>query len=121
MQKRELTRHERADIKRLVLGECANWHETYRICAPADKPCLMLEITHTGALCRYFKESVLSLNSRLEAALTQKPIRVKRCIVCGKDFIPTGRQAYCSEYCAGKGQRKMTAARVRKHRENKMG
>lgn len=42
---RELTRSERAAIRRLVTGLCANYDEREKLCLPLDCPCYML---HNG-------------------------------------------------------------------------
>ena len=39
---RELTRSERAAIRRLVTGLCANYDEREKLCLPLDCPCYML-------------------------------------------------------------------------------
>ena len=70
MGERELTRSERAAIRKLVLN-CANYDEREKICLPLDCPCYMLHKWWTGCLCRYFENSVLPTVPALETALTQ--------------------------------------------------
>ena len=41
------------------------------------------------------------------------------CKECGKHFQKNGKRVYCSDKCAAEARRKQTAARVRKHREQK--
>ena len=65
---RELTREEKAAIRRLVL-QCANYDREYS-CLPLDCDCYMLGKCWTGAYCRYFREAVLPTDPVLEAALT---------------------------------------------------
>ena len=50
---RELTREEKAAIRKLVTRLCANYDRDVG-CLPLDCPCYMLEKYWTGALCRYF-------------------------------------------------------------------
>ena len=52
---RELTREEKAAIRKLVTRLCANYDRDVG-CLPLDCPCYMLEKYWTGALCRYFRE-----------------------------------------------------------------
>ena len=66
---RELTRDERKKIRGLVTGMCANYDSETGLCLPLDCPCYMLNKWWTGAYCRYFRHSVLSLNPALETAL----------------------------------------------------
>ena len=51
---RELTRSERAAVRRLVTNLCANYDCQDKLCLPLDCPCFMLNKWWTGAFCRYF-------------------------------------------------------------------
>ena len=66
---RELTREEKAKIRKLVTKWCANYDKECG-CLPLDCECYMLGKCWTGSYCRYFREAVLPLDSVLEAALT---------------------------------------------------
>lgn len=114
---RELTREEKAGIKKLVLSMCANYDREYG-CLPLDCECYMLGKCWTGAYCRYFREAVLPLDPALEAALTTggPPPDFKPCPVCGGAVPPAGRQAYCSQRCAQAARRKQKRAHMRKKR-----
>lgn len=114
---RELTREERAAIRSLVLKWCANYDRDYG-CLPLDCECYMLGKCWTGAYCRYFREAVLPLDPRLEAALaTDDPAPdFKSCPVCGRAFVPNGRQLYCSPACQAEGNRQKSRARMRNKR-----
>ena len=59
---RELTRSERAAIRRLVTGLCANYDEREKLCLPLDCPCYMLHKWWTGGLCRYLSGLCCRLN-----------------------------------------------------------
>lgn len=116
---RELTRDERAGIRRLATGMCANYDPEYG-CLPLDCSCYMLGKCWTGAYCRYFQDAVLPLDSALEAKLMDSadaaPQRI--CPVCGTAYIPVTNQAYCSEACHMKGKRETDRRRQRWHRQN---
>ena len=56
---RELTREEKRAIRALVTKWCANYDRECG-CLPLDCECYMLGKCWTGALCRYFREAVLS-------------------------------------------------------------
>ena len=96
---RELTRSERAAIRRLVTGLCANYDEREKLCLPLDCPCYMLHKWWTGGLCQYFERSVLPVEPALEAVLTGNDTsqRQKKCPICGKLYLPVTSQAYCSD------------------------
>ena len=103
MDARELTRDERKKIRSLVTGMCANYDRETGLCLPLDCGCYMLHKCWTGAYCRYFREAVLPLDPELLAALTVEggSPELRACTVCGRAFLPEGRQAYCSDACNG--------------------
>ena len=104
---RELTRKEKAAIRSLVVKWCANYDREYG-CLPLECECYMFGKCWTGSFCRYFREAVLPLDPALEAALLTEGPRpdFKLCPVCGGAVAPDRRQAYCSEACALKAQRR---------------
>ncbi len=122
MPERELTRDERAAIRKLVVQMCANYDYKYG-CLPLDYGrCYMLNKSDTGAYCRYFIESVLPNDPELETALTGKSNAAvfKTCAVCGVQFIPKGRKIYCSEECRARGTREKERRKKRKQRKNRV-
>ena len=110
MDARELTRDEKKKIRSLVTGMCANYDRETGLCLPLDCGCYMLHKCWTGAYCRYFREAVLPLDPELRA-----------CAVCGRAFLPEGRQAYCSDACKAEGNRRKSRERMRKMREKRPG
>ena len=114
---RELTRQEKAAIRRLVTKWCANYDKDYG-CLPLDCPCYMLGKCWTGAYCRYFRAAVLPLDPVLEKSLTVERITETRpCPVCGRAFLPDGRrQRYCSPACAGTALQEQKRAYMRRKR-----
>ena len=97
---RELTRQEKAAIRSLVKRWCANYDKDIG-CLPLDCECYMLGKCWTGAYCRYFRSAVLPLDPVLERSLTVETVAETRpCPVCGRAFLPDGRQRYCSPACA---------------------
>ena len=114
---RELTREEKAAIRKLVTRLCANYDRDVG-CLPLDCPCYMLEKCWTGALCRYFREAVLPNDPVLEASLAAEgPVPETRpCPVCGRAFLPDGRTRYCSPGCAKAALRQQKRNYMRKKR-----
>lgn len=112
---RELTRDERAAIRRLVTSMCANYDAKYG-CLPLDSECYMLLKWWTGAYCKYFREAVLPLDPALEAALTGGAVDMRPCSVCGQLFPTSGKRAYCSEACEKIALRKQKREYMRKKR-----
>jgi len=115
-ESRELTRQERAAIRKLVTGMCANYDSEY-CCLPLDCECYMLNKWWTGAYCKYFRNAVLPLDPVLEATLTGRAApALDACAVCGKPFVSEGKQAYCSPACANAARRKRQREYMRKKR-----
>ena len=114
---RELTREEKAAIRKLVTRRCANYDRDVG-CLPLDCPCYMLEKYLTGALCRYFREAVLPNDPVLEASLAAEgpAPKTRPCPVCGRAFLPDGRTRYCSSGCARTALRQQKRNYMRKKR-----
>ena len=115
---RELTRDEKAAIKRLVVSECANFDKEYG-CLPLDGDCLMLHKCWTGGGCKYFRNAVLPLDPVLTAALSggDAPAPdLQPCAVCGAEFVVRTNKAYCSAACAAKAHRRQKRDHIRKKR-----
>ena len=115
---RELTRDERKGIRKLVTEMCANYDREYG-CLLLDCECYMLDKCWTGAYCRYFREAVLPLDPVLSASICEDgPAPDTRlCAICGRPFLPEGRQTYCSEACKAEGNRRRSRERMRKKRD----
>lgn len=80
--------------------------------------CPMFGICYTNsALCRRFRNALLPTAPELQTVFEPQPLKV--CKECGKHFSAQGKRVYCSDKCAKDARRRQTAARVRKHRENK--
>ena len=111
---RELTAREKQRIKKIVVSKCANYDKEYG-CLPLDCECPMFGICYTNsALCRRFRNVLLSEAPELQAVFQPMPLTV--CKQCGKGFPKEGKRVYCSNQCAEEARREQTAARVRKHR-----
>ena len=118
-EQREMTRGERAAIKKLVVTMCANYDRDYG-CLPLDCPCYMLGKWYTGAYCKYFREAVLPLDAALMHSLTKGgSADYITCPICEGRFAPNGRQKYCSDACRAAGERLLNRDRKRKQRRNR--
>ena len=100
---RELTRQERARVRRLVTDLCANHDNQDRLCLPLDCPCYM------------------PVDPALESAIIGEDtsLKQKTCPVCGKAYLPTTSQAYCSDSCRAFARRKSERERKRRIRQNR--
>ena len=114
---RELTGNEKATIRRLVTGECANYDHEYG-CLPLECPCYMLTKCWTGVYCKYFVNAVLPLDPVLEVKLlTTHNVKSRHCNFCGELFRAKHKRAYCNKLCASKAQRKKQREHMRKKRD----
>lgn len=115
MDNRELTRAERAAIKKLVIGECAHY-DYMEGCIPLACECYMLNKWWTGSYCLYFQKSVLPLDPMLEAALVGGDVETRPCAACGQPFPVSGKKAYCSVACEKNALRRQKREYMRKKR-----
>ena len=117
MDARELTRDERAAIRRLVKRWCANYDPEYG-CLPLDCECYMLNKWWTGAYCRYFREAVLPFAPELARALSGPghKAELRACAVCGRLFPRQGKRAFCSDACKEVAKRKRQREYMRRQR-----
>ena len=117
---RELTASERREIRKLATSMCANYDDYYKECLLLNGDCYMTYgvAYNNSALCKYFRQSVLPLNPKLEAVFAGEPRpEEKQCTICKKLFIPSGRQTYCSLKCKSDGNRYKSRERMKKMRE----
>ena len=113
---RELTRPERAAIRKLVMDMCANYDREYG-CLSMESPCYMMGKFWTGGMCTYFRTAVLPLDPFLEASMLGREAPTSDfCAACGKSFIPQGKRAYCAAACANAARLKRQRGYMRKRR-----
>ena len=115
---RELTRAERAAIRKLVKTSCANYDYEYG-CLLLNDDCYMfygVAYTNTG-MCKYFRKAVLPTEPALEAVLTGgAAVETRICPMCSKDFPVNNKQVYCSDSCADEAHRRQKRESIRKKR-----
>ncbi len=119
MDNRELTRTERADIRKLVVGLCANYDRAYG-CLPLDCECYMLNKWWTGAYCKYFQNEVLPTNPALGAALLgHSAPPAQPCATCGQPISATGNRAQFCSACAKAARRQRQRAYQRVYKQKR--
>jgi len=115
---RELTRAERAAIRKLVKDLCANYDHEHG-CLLLDDNCYMfygVAYTNTG-MCKYFRNAVLPTDPAMEAMLTgDVPVETRLCSLCGAEFYAEGKKAFCSDACANTAHRKQKRDSIRRKR-----
>jgi hypothetical protein len=115
---RELTRAERAAIRKLVKDLCANYDYEHG-CLLLEDNCYMfygVAYTNTG-MCKYFRNSVLPAAPALEALLTGRgTLETRPCPICSGTFPVIGKKAYCSDACAGESKKRKQRGYMRQRR-----
>lgn len=106
--------------KRLIRNECSNYDAEHNECFPLDEGdgCVCVQSISYSLLCRYFRESVLPLDEKLMLELLP-PVNTKRCEICGKEYLPRGRNTRFCPDCAKKRIRKKARERMRQNRQRK--
>ena len=93
----------------LIVGMFMGW-----LCQKCRLPSL-LGMLATGMVLGPY---VLNL---LDGSILGISPELRACAVCGKAFLPEGRQAYCSDVCKAEGNRRKSRERMRKMREKRPG
>ena len=117
MTERELTAHEKKQLRELSQMHCSNIDKQTGECQPLETRCPMLDVQiNTATLCQYFKISVLPECSSLQAIFNGADGNLKVCPICGEKFPINGRQKYCAG-CQEKARKSKAAQRNRKYRQ----
>lgn len=93
-----LTPKQSRRVNSLIKKMCCNFDDGHCILLDDGDPCVCPQlITFSHIICKYFKHSVLPIDKDLYIELT-KPKNSKKCSVCGKDYLVTGRNTkYCPD------------------------
>lgn len=98
-----------------LLRQCCNYDNG--LCLMIGSPCVQ---GFSGSLCcRWFRWAVLEApeNGVLKAEILQDGEAVKKCIVCGKPFVPKSNRATYCRACAKKVRHKKEADRQKALRQ----
>ena len=104
-------------VKALIRKECANYINGDCLLLEWNfEPCRCPQMISKSLVCKWFRNAVLPLNTKLLAELSPDAAHKKSCAVCGNKFISgSNRARYCSE-CAVRIKRQKTRDRARKYR-----
>ena len=91
---RELTRAERAAIRKLVKDLCVNYDHEYG-CLLLNGDCYMfygVAYTNTG-MCKYFRNAILPIAPVIEAMLKGgEKVETRSCGICDRAFLVNGKK-----------------------------
>lgn len=106
--------------KQLIRKECSNYDAEHNECFALDEGdgCVCVQSISYSLLCRWFRDYVLPLDRMLESELMHKDNQ-KKCIRCGRLFIPAGRNAKYCPGCAKRATRQRKAEYNRKKRQSR--
>ncbi len=117
---RELTAKEKRLIAQSVVKNCANYDRNYEECLPLDGSCYMMTVGFTdSSLCRYYEKCIMPTEAELAHIFGEYGKNLKNCLLCGKTFLASGNQRYCSAECTVVAKKKADAKRARKYRQKK--
>ena len=98
---------------RRLTHECCNYCDGNCLLLDDGEECVCVQSISYSLLCRWFRAAVLPLDAALYAEISKSREEVKRCTVCGADFVPKSNRAkYCPD-CAARVRRKKEAERQR--------
>lgn len=113
-----MTPKQLARAKRLIRAECCNYDAEHNECFALDEGdgCVCVQSISYSLLCRWFRDCVLPLDEKLMLEI-MPPSSTKRCSICGREYVPTGRTSrYCPD-CAKKRRRELDRDRKRRSRQ----
>ena len=86
-------------VRKLAREQCCNYIQELRGCLLLNgSPCVLETSLHL--CCNYFRDAVLPLDKQLEAEITRGNAGMKKCVSCGRVFLPgSNRAKYCGK-CA---------------------
>lgn len=94
-------------------------------CNYIDNQCIMLDCECPQSIsysicCKWFRQAILPQDKALFAELIT-PDSKKKCVICGKAFVPKSNRAkYCSD-CSVKERNRHKALNERRYRNRKRG
>ena len=115
---RELTRNEKAALRRVIIKNCANYDYEFG-CLGLPSNCYMFNVGFTcSSLCTLFEEALLPMSPEFQV-LFGPSVEKRKCDVCGKMFPKSHNQKYCSKKCAAIARRKKVRDNTAAYREKK--
>ncbi len=115
MRFKRLVPETRRKVNALIRKQCCNFDNGNCILLDNGDVCPCPQTISYSLICKWFKNAVLPTDKELYIKL-MKPTDTKKCVVCGAEFIPTGRRAkYCAE-CRKIVWNKQKAEYIRKKR-----
>lgn len=107
------TARQKQRVMSLVKSDCSNYEKFYHECLLTDGFGCALE-TSLHLDCDYFIDCVLPIDKTLEAEILGNRNSLKKCVCCGKEFVPGSNRAKYCPVCAKEVHRKQKNESARK-------
>ena len=106
--------------KRLIRKECSNYDAEHNECFALDEGdgCVCVQSISYSLLCRYFRDYILPIDEKLMLELLP-PVNMKRCQICGREYLPKSNNTRFCPDCAKKRIRVKARERMRRNRQKK--
>ena len=112
----DLTPKQSRKVNALIKRLCCNYDNGNCIRLDDGDPCVCVQcITYSHIICKWFRIGVLPADKDLYIELA-RPKNIKICIVCGKEYLITGKNSkYCPD-CKKKMRNRKQAEYMRNKR-----
>lgn len=116
---KQMTPAQRRKANTLIRATCCNYDGGNCIAPDDGEECVCVQSISYSLMCRWFLNAVLPADRALYAEIMGQG--VKRCAVCGAEFIPRSNRAkYCAA-CARRVHRRQKNESDRKRRSHSDG
>lgn len=113
-----MTPGQRKRANTLIRATCCNYDNGNCILLDDGKECVCVQSISYSVCCTWFRRAVLPQDKALEAEIFHDK-GVKRCAVCGAEFVPRSNRAKYCEACARQVHRRQKNESDRKRRRDK--
>ena len=113
----QLTPSQHRKVKSIIYRECCSYEDGNCVEFDDGESHICVQCHTSSIICKWFRFAVLPLFKELEAEIF-KNREVKRCVICGKQFVPkSNRSKYC-QTCAVTVHRRQKTKSEQKRRSN---
>lgn len=112
-----MTPVQRRKANALIRATCCNYDNGNCILLDDGEECVCAQSISYSVCCTWFRSAVLPQDKPLEAEIFHDK-DVKRCAVCGAEFVPGSNRAKYCETCARREHRRQKNESSRKRRRD---
>lgn len=108
-----MTPGQRSRSNALIRAACCNYDNGNCLALDDGEKCVCIQSISYSVCCTWFRRAVLPQNKPLETEIFRSG-NVKRCAVCGAEFVPGSNRAKYCEACSNRIHRQQKNASGRK-------